>query len=164
MPQPTTRRETLIVLVNLLRAIGDRGVSPEQAAEIGHRAEILKKPTRKQRCAGAAWLLERAVACGLAVKDDSGAFRPLLHNLPRSLEAPTTARGAWFCEFTHCPEIGTRIVRRDGLGFVLVAAEPYTRKSDGAASFLLTWLSDDGRKATTGLRSSSVRWQRSEVR
>ena len=58
------------------------------------------------------------------------------------------------------PEIGTEL--RIGKRLArLERVEPFTRKSDGAASFLLFWRIGD-RLATSGLRGSGVYWVRGE--
>jgi|GEM_PF-2378499 len=60
-------------------------------------------------------------------------------------------------DLTEPPEIGSAKLIA-GKAFVLMSVEPYVRKSDGAASFVLTWRCEDGRIGTTGLRSKSILW------
>lgn len=68
------------------------------------------------------------------------------------------ARKKYYIDFSRPPELGTEIMvgRRRA---VLVGVEPITRRSDGDASWLLTW-DIGGRRATSGLRSKSVQWER----
>lgn len=53
--------------------------------------------------------------------------------------------------YSQPPEIGTVIQHRRG-AMTLRAADPYTRKRDGAASFILRWRCADGADYTSGLR------------
>lgn len=68
------------------------------------------------------------------------------------------ARSRYSVNFDAPPPVGTEIDIR-GKRAVLVRVEPFTRKSDGAASFLLTW-KIEGRLATSGLRSNNVMYPR----
>lgn len=60
--------------------------------------------------------------------------------------------------FSEPPEVGHEIKVVGKIARV-VAVEPYTRKSDGVASFVIRW-DIEGRKATTGLRSASFMFDR----
>lgn len=78
-------------------------------------------------------------------------------NRARASEA---RKASYPINFDAPPEIGTEL--RIGKRLArLERVEPFTRKSDGAASFLLFWRIGD-RLATSGLRGSGVYWVRGE--
>lgn len=64
-------------------------------------------------------------------------------------------------DFVEVPKIGTVVRYFSGNDLTLVDVEPYTRK-DGSPSQLLVWQATDGRKGTSGLRSSGIFWRRPE--
>ncbi len=66
--------------------------------------------------------------------------------------------GRYQIDFTEPPPVGTVIAYR-GQRAVLVEVPPIHRRSDGEPGWLLTWMID-GRRATSGLRSESVTWER----
>lgn len=59
--------------------------------------------------------------------------------------------------FPCVPVLGSRIVHRTNSFLTLVDATPYTRKC-GQQSAILIWEDETGRRATSGLKSKSVRW------
>ena len=61
-------------------------------------------------------------------------------------------------DFATVPPVGTWIDYRGELA-ELVEVKPYTRKTDGAPSFLLRWRVGT-RHGTSGLRANSVMWDR----
>lgn len=66
---------------------------------------------------------------------------------------------AYLINFASPPEIGHTIrvkLRRKLRWCRLVKVTPYTRLTDGAASFILTWQDDVGYHYTSGLRSKSL--------
>jgi hypothetical protein len=61
----------------------------------------------------------------------------------------------WF-EFTSPPPVGLRVRYRKTF-LTLEAVEPHQRK-DGQPTHVLRWVTDDGRKCTSGLRAKCVCW------
>lgn len=64
-------------------------------------------------------------------------------------------------DFEAPPSVGYEAVLH-GVPVRLVEVRPYTRKSDGGASFVLTWETKTApkRRGTTGLRSKGVCWEK----
>lgn len=65
--------------------------------------------------------------------------------------ASATAWDGSAVNFTELPEVGTTIERPSG-ALTLWKVEPYTRRSDGEASFILHWAASSGAQYTSGLR------------
>lgn len=114
------------------------------------------------------WALRRGVQLGL-VDCDGDRFRPVDPDLgplhaPRGDRSCRPARSdaprqrAPLFDYAVPPALGTTMTIQRGVLIELLAVEPYVRKRDGAASFVLTWRSADGRICTTGLRCQSVNW------
>ena len=61
--------------------------------------------------------------------------------------------------FSDVPPIGHQHSYFRGTRLTLTEAAKYT-KADGSEGNLLTWVSDDGRTCTSGLRSKSVTWSK----
>lgn len=76
-------------------------------------------------------------------------------------EKAVKARKRYPINFAEPPELGTEIMVGKKRA-ILVGVEPITRRSDGAASYLLRW-DVEGRWATSGLRSASVYWERADA-
>lgn len=58
-------------------------------------------------------------------------------------------------DYSEPPCIGTEL-SRGARTYRLEAVEPYVRKRDGAASFVLHWRDDRGFHWTSGLRAKSL--------
>lgn len=67
---------------------------------------------------------------------------------------------AYAVDFAAPPPVSTQITYRGELAEV-VEVVPFTRRTDGAPTFLLRWQIGD-RRATSGLRANSVMWSRPE--
>jgi hypothetical protein len=63
--------------------------------------------------------------------------------------------GYWF-DFSEPPPVGLRIrYRKDFL--TLIGVTPH-RCADGRQSHILQWVSDSGKRATSGFRGNSASW------
>lgn len=60
-------------------------------------------------------------------------------------------------DFDDPPTKGCGLRYFRGELIILKSVEPYTRK-DGSQSFILTWVGEDGRIGTSGMKSASVNW------
>lgn len=87
--------------------------------------------------------LAEALEAGLLVQDGA--------RFSRAPSAPLT----FPLNLTEPPPLGTklRLRREDDLVAVLIEARAYTRKTDGAPSFVLLWRKPDGGVVSTGLKA-----------
>lgn len=72
-------------------------------------------------------------------------------NFTSPLRGWLTLKPAMDVRYSQPPEVGTVIQHKRG-EMTLLAAEPYKRKRDGVASFILRWRCKDGTEYTSGLR------------